>query len=404
LCIIAQANGSNLLERFLISGVTQLKLFAYYVRCLVRWRFWRRNRPPQFAVHLTQDFLGHEARYLFLLLYFLCYSGRRVLLIRKIWSIKDFSDMGIYGRLAFRLKSISFSEDLPPRNRDTTLLTDDPTEAERADLWQRVILIDYNIFQDKRELREKNYAVIPYSMHPKVYVTNPPMEMKTLPASGRNVRLFFSGNTEEAQYSGNELTRRFKLLPRFQTVRLARELQPDRVVLIRTPLEYRQVFSVAQNEKFVLVDTAQFRIPIEKWLWTLSQCDFFLCPPGVQMPLCHNAVEAMAAGAIPVINYPEWFRPSLENRVNCLTFTDEASLAKVLEAVFSMDSSEINQLRRNVLTYYQQHLSPERFGGWIDSQPDNAVLFYNIEDPSILERIQPESVYLSAQKMAAMHE
>ena len=97
-----------------------------------------------------------------------------------------------------------------------------------------------------------------------------------------------------------------------------------------------------------------------------------LCPIKARYEAIFHVEKAMAAGAIPLINYPEWFRPGLQNRVNCLTFTDEASLSDSLETLFSMNATEIATMRANVLQYYRAHLSPEAFCRSIDRQPRQA--------------------------------
>ena len=41
------------------------------------------------------------------------------------------------------------------------------------------------------------------------------------------------------------------------------------------------------------------------------------------MPMCHNIIESMAVGVIPITNYPEWFDPDLEHMKNCIVFDDQ---------------------------------------------------------------------------------
>lgn len=60
-------------------------------------------------------------------------------------------------------------------------------------------------------------------------------------------------------------------------------------------------------QKCIILHKTNFRIPAQKWLDVVAKSDFFLCAPGVQIPLCHNAIESMAVGTIPITNYPDWF-------------------------------------------------------------------------------------------------
>src|SRR5215216_1282945 len=99
-----------------------LKQTSIYFYSLLRFRFLKRRGHPEIILHLTRDYLGHEGRYLFLLLYFLSYSGRRVLLVRNIWTRQQFAEVGIYGSLSFKLKSVRFSEAIPAASVDTVLI------------------------------------------------------------------------------------------------------------------------------------------------------------------------------------------------------------------------------------------------------------------------------------------
>ena len=78
----------------------------------------------------------------------------------------------------------------------------------------------------------------------------------------------------------------------------------------------------------------------EDWLPDLSKTDFFICPPGFCMPMCHNVIEAMAVGAIPVINYPEWFNPTLRHMENCIVFDDRNDLVMKIEEILDMGQQE----------------------------------------------------------------
>jgi hypothetical protein len=111
----------------------------------------------------------------------------------------------------------------------------------------------------------------------------------------------------------------------------------------------------------VVVDADSFRIDEEKWLETVGSSDFFLCPPGYVMPMCHNVIEAMAVGTIPIISYPEWFDPALRNMENCITFGDESDLIAKMHAVLEMDERKIAEMRQGVIDYYDTHLTADSF-------------------------------------------
>ena len=98
-----------------------------------------------------------------------------------------------------------------------------------------------------------------------------------------------------------------------------------------------------------------------KYLAFLQSCAFFLAPPGFRMPVCHNLVEAMAVGAIPILGYAEWLDPPLEDGVDCLSFGTRAELVTAVERALAMRDDEVSRLRGGVATYYDEHLTVDSF-------------------------------------------
>ncbi len=130
---------------------------------------------------------------------------------------------------------------------------------------------------------------------------------------------------------------------------------------VHRPRDAAEWLASREPHPFVLCETQHCRIPGERWLEAMSKGDFFLACPGVGMPLCHNLVEAMAAGAVPILQYSRYLTPELEDGVSCLAFHDADSLGKVVSRVLAMDREEIAGLRRGTKAYYDAHLAPGRF-------------------------------------------
>jgi hypothetical protein len=115
------------------------------------------------------------------------------------------------------------------------------------------------------------------------------------------------------------------------------------------------------NEKFIFALKENYPIKMEDIRELLSHFNFYLCCPGVVMPLCHNVIEAMSVGTIPLIEreYAEVMYPNLENKVNAIIFEDLERLNEILEDVFQLKEEKISEMRNHVLTYYENFLSPE---------------------------------------------
>jgi len=348
-----------------------------------------RMRSSRILVHLTREDMGHEGRYLFLLLYFLTRHGEQITLVSPP------RELGTYGGLSHTLRTVSFRHEMPLPSPDMILITDSEADAATALGWEKVFWLDYEIFKDRASLKGIPYAVVPYSMHPLVYGTLDGLALNTLHNLKRYIRLFFSGNTDKRNYSGSLATNRFQMLSRCAALEFAKNHLANSLLTTALPQDLRHGDGAEHEHKFVVIEGEAGRIKRKNWLATLAHCDFFLSLPGVKMPLSHNAIEAIAAAAIPLINYPKWFRPPLENGVNCLAFTDEPSLAKALNEAFSMGECQIAAMRQNVIEYYTHYLAPDQFAARLWTQPSGLKLFYNVEAGPVLEHLHPGSVYLS---------
>jgi hypothetical protein len=122
----------------------------------------------------------------------------------------------------------------------------------------------------------------------------------------------------------------------------------------------RDIEGGLQAGKLYLMDRKDVRIGIFEWRQFLSRFDFFLALPGQVMPFCHNVVEAMSVGTIPVLHegYAWLFVPELNGGVNCLVYRDD-TLENVLETAMNMDRQEIRCLRKEVYDYYNSYLIPK---------------------------------------------
>lgn len=174
----------------------------------------------------------------------------------------------------------------------------------------------------------------------------------------RMARIFFGGNTTEDRYSKDSIGKKYRILTRRQVLAVATETAGDG---IHRPTNAIEWLASREAHPFVMFETQKGGIPRDRWVDALANSDFFLACPGVDMPLCHNLIEAMAAGAIPILQYADYLPTPLENRVNALTFDSADSLREAVETALGMSPAEVVQLRANVNAYYQKHLAPGCF-------------------------------------------
>ena len=114
------------------------------------------------------------------------------------------------------------------------------------------------------------------------------------------------------------------------------------------------------------------------------------------MPLCHNLIEAMSVGCIPILQHGHLLNPPLQNGVDCLSFDSEDELLDVLDRVPSFTAAEVEGMRRNVAAYYQAHLTPTAVIGELERRRATLrSLRMNAEWPStkiLLDRIRAKGL------------
>ncbi|GHA50432.1 hypothetical protein GCM10007103_34020 [Salinimicrobium marinum] len=110
----------------------------------------------------------------------------------------------------------------------------------------------------------------------------------------------------------------------------------------------------------ILIDTQNdFSIDFQNLKKITREFNFYLALPGTIIPYCHNLIEAMSVGCIPIIqrSYAKSLHPELVNGENSLFFETLEGLDEVIRKSFNLSDSEILRIRANVLDYYNSHLT-----------------------------------------------
>ncbi len=192
--------------------------------------------------------------------------------------------------------------------------------------------------------------VMPYPMHPHSLARLASTALPELRETAQRSGIFFAGRLK-ASYS--HVRGDFGVMNRLQIIDALRHRFADRVQsTIRPDRDHRDI---------VIVDAKTQGLAADQWLPTLAKFDFFVCCPGVCQPMCHNAIEAMSVGTIPLIEYASRFTPPLVEGVNAICFRGEQGLVDAIHRIQRMAPLEIQRLRRNVISHYETHLRGDRF-------------------------------------------
>lgn len=198
---------------------------------------------------------------------------------------------------------------------------------------------------------------VPYFAHPEFYRTGLHNEVRGMRRQARNVKIFFGGTNSSSAYS-----------EKFRFPILSRDKILDHII---ARFEWAIKVELSDNglQPIVIVSTSdprdvfdKYKLSLSEYMDAMARSDFAICPPGWLMPHCHNLIEAMSVGTIPITNYHLYMRPPLAPDGNCLSFSTVEELESVINRALCMPEAEIQRLREGVISYYDEYLEPENFG------------------------------------------
>lgn len=312
--------------------------------------------------HGPEIFL-EQGRLLFALLHVFAKSGYRI----RLHPYLGDKPLEKYGQMIHTLPGLELAERPAGETARAVYLHDRPDPVLARQHWAKRIEVRFDLFSP---FWGSDPIIMPFPMHPMQSGIGPE-DLLRLRASERKMRVFFAGDTE--QYRRVWLRYPKLKLPRETIVKAVIAGSADERILIEDAAHLQRLLAGPYMKRVVLTASSQVRIEFADWLPTLARADFFLSPPGIVMPMCHNIIEAMAVGSIPITNYPEWLDPHLEPDKNCLAFDTLKDLDASLRRALAMPEEEIAAMRQRVVDHYEQHLRPDRFIERVEGHPGPVV-------------------------------
>ena len=329
--------------------------------------------PAVFAKFRNNEILGEMGRLLFFLLNAFSASGYHI----KLFDSLPRDSLDKYGRMAYALPLVALTGVTPAASSEMIYLFDEEDRVVGAQPWRKKVQVRFDVFSPYWFTQP---ILMPYPVHPVHAGPDLPERLRRYRTVARKMRVFFSGDSKG--YVRNRILYPKPKLPRVEVIEAILRHMADRAPLVRSEQHLASLCANGYVDRCLIMDHDS-RIDETRWLATLATSDFFLCPPGYVMPMCHNSVEAMAVGTIPIINYPEWFNPPLEHLQNCIAFDDKADLLAKLDAVLRMNPEQIGTMRQKVIAYYDEHLAPETFIRKIESSERQRVVVLMITDANV---------------------
>lgn len=331
-----------------------LSAMRWYVMNLSRWlRMGRGSAIGQKTAHIDiERNLWH--RYLHILILFLQMSGYRVELRHRWRFMASWASSDLFRML----KGLRLVGRGPRASTDLVI-------SDRKDIVGALVL-DADYF-DPLGTQPHGYR-IPMPMADSAYLLGVHEHAPEIDAP-REHAIFFFGNMDRSAYARSEPRTLFGCMDRCRLLDLISNELPHRV---HEPMDESSLAARGSRD-IVLMDRSMHYIKPKDLPSVLARFDFFLAPSGVIMPLCHNLVEAMFAGCIPILQHPHLMDPPLIDGVNCLSFHDETSLVPALDRAKDLSASEVFAMRRAVRSYYDEHLAPARVVQRLEAQKQGYV-------------------------------
>lgn len=229
---------------------------------------------------------------------------------------------------------------------DALVLSDEPT----SDSSHLTMMIGRDI--------DRQIPVMPYPMHPATLPHADATSLLALRASGPREPIFFAGN-QKPKYGDARMQRNFRLLSRLEILGTLAAEFPLRVrasIPSSAPAD-----SDSRQRPIVISDSRIDKIRAADWLPTLAKTQFFICCPGSSQPVCHNLVEAMSVGTIPIIEYGDRVTPELCDGENAICFRGRKGLIDAIERIESLTPNQISTLSSSAASFYDQHLCCTKF-------------------------------------------
>lgn len=207
----------------------------------------------------------------------------------------------------------------------------------------------------------------PILFHPVYLSNNTEEQIIGFEKENRLGILFIGSNATTYDLNKDDIHKTYKIETRYEVISYLLDNFKDSIV---RPDNKEQLFSLLFDDrmplknKIVIID--KFRINGEDYWTVLKSSAFHLWTCGYSQPYCHNQVEGMCCGAIPILN-KNIIYPGLNNS-NSFQYSDLEELGRIVESILCNDifSKKVYLMNKNVLSVYINHLSNEAFREKID--------------------------------------
>lgn len=321
-----------------------LRLVKFNILFLIQlFKEFSKNRFKQRSVHF--DITHNSKRYLFCLIYFFQENNYYINISCSPTVLNSLKN-DLSSKEIFNQKNVRLAWSRKP-SLNEIYFSDTKVKVE-----------EYNISYNYFNLNSKDIIYrIPLTFHHQNLMQNNLTLSNINPNnSSRGVNLFFIGNLTSEFYQNRQLKESFNVMTRMEAINTICENFDYTKLLV--PNSTKQLYKgFTDKMDIILCDGKANPVWNRDYFKLLEQANFFLAASGFIMPQCHNIIEAMAAGCIPLIEYGDWFTPPLEHNVNAIAFKGSEDLVDKIKYILTLTEIDIAKLRQGVLDYYENNLT-----------------------------------------------
>ncbi|MFH1641725.1 MAG: glycosyltransferase [Nanoarchaeota archaeon] len=269
---------------------------------------------------------------------------------------KSYYRLREFGRLIYGIKNLKFISGIP-ENTQNYIYGFDSINSDFLKLrWKKLVYVN---IRKASTYQIGNFIPMPFFMLPLVNLSDVDDYLKKYRYLKRKFRIFFGGHMSATYYNSPLFKQRYpQYMTRLDGLNSVFESDVDFLFLRKAKEIKKYITGRDYLKKFVIVQTDYpFPIKPSNWLKILGLSDFFVCFSGTDYPMCHNAIEAMSVGSIPILAYSDWFDPALEHGKNAIIYSGKEDLIEKIKDVLKMPNEQIMKLRKNVIEYYDNYLA-----------------------------------------------
>jgi hypothetical protein len=331
------------------------------------WRYRGNNRVVEKTGKVVQFELSHfvYARYFYNLIQFFRIENWEVWLDAKLSVVHSLNRAQHAGDI-FEEKLIKLGR---VRHSDLLISTSQQQGGKKLNAW------DFEINPSPGSV------IVPMAQHPNMYRYgwwNEPVKKRPMNAA------IFVGNCDDKSYQQIERDNLFSVINRVELINSLKKIKETREVVRITDLE-----NPVQNT-INLVETKLLYIPPQRFRAIIANYRFFICAPGVFMPLCHNLIEALSVGVIPIIqkSYAKLMTPGLQDGKNALIFSCRSEFEVCWRRIFTYSEPELQKMSEEAMKYYNTFLTPSSVVSSISSSETSEIFLLAGQKSVDLRRAQ----------------